>query len=101
MGVTTVDTATLHLGEARNKNPSRLKSKALKALELKPRFVLGHDVFMDKVETLCRRALIGRLEYCSLSKEEWVDWATIHWKPVINYVPTIILLANNCLMVVL
>ena len=49
------------------------KAKALKALEENYQYVLGHDVYLDKVETLCRRALIGRLEYVSLSKEEWVE----------------------------
>ena len=38
--------------------------------------------------------------YCSLCKEEWVDWATIHWKPIIHYVPTISLLANRWLVFV-
>ena len=38
--------------------------------------------------------------YCSLSKEEWVDSATIHWKPIIHYVPTISLLANRWLVFV-
>ena len=61
---------------------------------------MGHDVYMDKVETLCRRALIERREYYSLSKEEWVEWATIHWKPIIHYVPTVSLLANNWLVFV-
>ena len=79
---------------------SRHKAKALKALNLKPRYVLGHDVFMDKVETLCSRALIGRLEYYSMSREGWVEWATSHWKPLIHYVPTISLLANRWLVFV-
>ena len=52
---------------------SRHKAKALKASAHKPRFSLGHDVFMDRVESLCRRALIGRLEYISMSKDGWVD----------------------------
>ena len=79
---------------------SRCKTKALKALDSKRRYVLGHDVFFDKVETLCCRALIGRLEYCSMSKEEWIDWATVHWKPIIHYIPTINLLANKWLVFV-
>ena len=62
--------------------------------------MLGHNILIGKVENLCRRALIGRLEYDSMSKEEWVLWATAHWKPIINYVPTIILLANNGLVFV-
>ena len=51
--------------------------KSSKALDSKRRYVLGRDVYFDKVETLCCRALIGRLEYASISKEEWVDWETI------------------------
>ena len=67
---------------------------------MKPRYVLGHDVFMDKVETLCSRALIGGLDYCSMSKEGWVNWDTSYWKPLIHYVPTISLLANSWLVFV-
>ena len=55
---------------------------------------------MDMVETLCCRALIGRLEYFSMSKEGWVDWETLHWKPLIHYVPSISLLANKWLVFV-
>ena len=72
----------------------------LKALDLKHWFVLGHDVYMEKVETLCRRTLIRRQEYCSLTKEEWVKWATIDWKPIIQYVPTVSILANKWLIFV-
>ena len=55
---------------------------------------------LDRVSELCQRALIGRLEYCSLNKEEWVSWATQHWKPILTYVPTISLLANRWLVFV-
>ena len=58
--------------------PLGVKPKPLRAPDMKPWFLLGHDVFMDKVETLCSRALIGRLKYCSMSKEGWVEWATSH-----------------------
>ena len=97
MGAPTDASRNIHLGKGRNLRSSRRKAKALKAIELKPHFVLGHDVFMEKVETLCRRALIGRLEYCTMSKEGWVDWATSHWKPLIHYVPSISLLAGFCI----
>ena len=56
----------------------RRKDKALKTLDLKRQFVLGHDIYMEKVGSLCRRTLIGRKEYCSLSKDAWINWATIH-----------------------
>ena len=49
---------------------------------------------IDRVSELCHCALIGRLEYCLMDKEEWVAWATLHWKPILTYVPTISLLAN-------
>ena len=55
---------------------------------------------MDKVETLCRRALIGRLEYCTMLKEGWVEWKTLSWKPLIHYVPSISLPANRWLVFV-
>ena len=47
----------------------RQKAKAHKILEGKLRFVVGRDVYMDRVEALCSRALIGRLEYCSMDKK--------------------------------
>ena len=47
----------------------RRKAKAHKILEGKLRFVVGHDVYMDRVEALCSCALIGRLEYCSMDKK--------------------------------
>ena len=35
-----------------------------------------------------------------MSKEGWVDWATLHWKPLIHYVRSISLLANKSLVFV-
>ena len=35
-----------------------------------------------------------------MTKEEWVDWATIHWNPIIHYIPTISLLTNKWLVFV-
>ena len=57
-------------------------------------FVLGHDIFMDRVSLLCSGALIEKLEYCTMGKKDWVDWAIEHWKPLIDYIPTISLLSN-------
>ena len=47
----------------------RRKAKAYKALEGKLRFVVGHDVYMERVEALYSRALIGILEYCQMDKK--------------------------------
>ena len=55
---------------------------------------------MERVGELSHKVLIGRLEYRRLGKKEWVDWATTHWKPLINYVPTISLLAKGWLVFV-
>ena len=57
---------------------TRRNSKAVKALEAKCNYVLGRDVYMDKVEALCYRALVGRLEYYNLNKKKQVEWDTIH-----------------------
>ena len=35
-----------------------------------------------------------------MNKEEWVSWETTHWKPILNYTPTISLLANRWLVIV-
>ena len=79
---------------------SRRKVKAVKALDSKCRYVLDRDVLMNKVESLCCRALIGCLECCLMNKEEWLVWTKLHWKPLLDYVPTISLLANKWLIFV-
>ena len=47
----------------------RRKAKTYKNLEGKLRYVVGRDIYMDRVEALSRRALIGRLEYVSMEKK--------------------------------
>ena len=54
------------------------KTKAIKALEAKRHFVLGWDIFLDKVEMLCNHALVSQLEYCKFEIDVWVVWATHH-----------------------
>ena len=49
------------------------KEKSIKAQEGCLRYVLGHDIFMEQVDALCARALIDRLEYCSMGKKDWID----------------------------
>ena len=53
-----------------------------------------------RVSSLCRHALIGRLEYFSLGKKEWIEWASVHWKPLLTYLPTISLLEKGWLVFV-
>ena len=76
------------------------KSKCIKASAERYRYVLGHDIFLDRVSTLCSRALVGRLEYCKMDKQAWVSWATDNWKPLFNYVPTISLLSRGWIVIV-
>lgn len=76
------------------------KSKCIKAAAERFRYVLGHDIFLDRVSTLCSRALIGRLEYCKMDKLSWVSWATENWKPLFDYVPTISLLSRGWIVFV-
>ena len=56
----------------------RRKTKLIKSLATKQICVLGQDVYMDKVKALCSRALVGRLEYCKMNKDAYVEWATQH-----------------------
>ena len=49
---------------------------------------------LDRVSELSHRALIGRLEYVNMNKDEWVAWVTVHSKSILNYVSTSSLLAN-------
>ena len=79
----------------------RRKVKGIKALAGKFHYVLGHDIFMDRVEYLCTRALVGGLEYCHMGNKEWVEWATEHWKPLLTYIPTISMLSNGWIVFVL
>ena len=78
----------------------RRSAKAHKVREGKLRFVLGRDIYMERAEELCKRALIGRLEYTQMGKEEWLSWAAENWKPLFSYTPSISLLANNWLVIV-
>ena len=55
---------------------------------------------MDRVEALSRRALIGRLEYASMEKKDWVSWASKYWKPFLTYVPSISLLVRGWIVFV-
>ena len=78
----------------------RRKAKAYKILEGKLRYVVGRDIYLDKVEALSRRALIGRLEYVSMEKKDWFSWETEHWNPFLTYVPAISLLARGWIVFV-
>ena len=75
-------------------------TKCIRAQEGRLHYVLERDIFMDHVSSLCAHALVGRLEYCRLDKAAWVDWASKHWKPLIDYLPTISLLANGWILFV-
>ena len=78
----------------------RRHAKNIKTHEGKFRFVFGHDIFMDRVSSLCTRALIGRLEYCRLGKKAWIDWAMDFCKPLLTYTSTISLLLNGWIVFV-
>ena len=43
---------------------------------------------------------MGRLEYCKLGKQAWVDWACDFWKPLLTYIPTISLLSKGWIVFV-
>ena len=73
------DVSTLPLSDVSLAHHCRhRKAKALKTLEGKLRFVVGRDVYMDRVEALCSCALIGRLEYYNMDKKAWFSWASEH-----------------------
>ena len=74
------------------------KTKALKDMESKCIFVRGRDIYMDKVESLCSRELVGHLEYCKIGKEEWVVWETQHRKSLLDYVPIVSRIENGLLV---
>ena len=70
-------------------------AKNIKTLEGKFCYVLSHDVYMERVTSMCSKALVGRVEYFRMSKKAWVNCAQEHWKPLLTYIPTISLLANG------
>ena len=76
------------------------RSKCIKAQEGCFQYVLGHDIFMECVSSLCTRALVSRLEYCRMNKAAWVEWASEHWKQLFDYIPTISLLSNGWIVFV-
>lgn len=47
--------------------PRKRHAKSIKTHDGRFRFVLGHDIYMDRVSSLCSRALVGRL-----STVDWV-----------------------------
>ena len=73
----------------------RRKAKAHKVLKGKLRYVVGWDIYLDRVEALCSRVLIERLEYASMDKKELFAWEIEHWKPFLSYVPAISLLVRG------
>ena len=89
-----------NLSPSRQRSRPRRSAKALKVREGKLRFVLGKDIFLDRVEALCKHALIGRLEYTRMEKNNWQLWATENWKPMFSYTPSISLLARGWIVIV-
>ena len=82
------------------RNRRRRQNKTLKAREGRLGFVVGRDVYLDRIDALCARALIGRLEYAALDKKQWVEWASERWKPLIKYLPTTSLLVKGWIVFV-
>ena len=48
----------------------RRKTKSLKARDGTLDFVVGRDIYLDRIHALCSRALIGRLEYASMDNKK-------------------------------
>ena len=78
----------------------RRHAKNIKTHEGRFRFVLGQDIFMDRVSSLCTRALVRHLEYYRMGKKAWIDWAMDFWKPLLTYTLTISLLSNGWIVFV-
>ena len=55
---------------------------------------------MERVSSLCTRALVSRLDYCRMNKASWVNWASENWKPLFDYILTISLLSNGWIVFV-
>ena len=48
----------------------RRKSKTLRARDGKLDFVVGRDIYLDRIKALCTKSLIGRLEYASMDNKK-------------------------------
>lgn len=88
--------------ESRASSLHRRKHHARNIKTLKGGFyyVVGHDILMDRVTSLCSQALVGCLEYCCLGKKAWIDWAADYWKLLLTYIPTISILSNGWIVFV-
>ena len=56
---------------------------------------------MDRVESMCLLVLVGLIEYSKLNEEELTAWLAKHCKPLINCVPSVSLLANGWMVLIL
>ena len=59
--------------------------------------VLGHDINMDRVASLCSQAFVGILEYISLNMMDLLKWVCNSWKPLLGYFPNVSMLVDMCL----
>ena len=57
-------------GQHADRYRRRRKTKSLKARDGTLDFVVGRDIYLDRINALCSRALIGRLEYASMDNKK-------------------------------
>jgi hypothetical protein len=63
--------------------------KVWKPKQRHPRLTLGMDVELSEACNLALCALVGRLAYKEKCKQNFADWISTHWKPVLGYLPKI------------
>lgn len=65
----------------------RRRQKALKARDGLEQFFIEEDSNLDRIELLARRAIVGRMEFTSGSKEELLEWVNKQWTPLLGLPP--------------
>lgn len=80
--------ATLASHEARHvggDKRGRHKHHAIKITTLTPFLSFGHDVLIDRVISLQKRALVGKWHFVELGEGEMRNWVETKWKLLLGY----------------
>jgi len=62
-----------------------------------PILSFGHDVLLDHITSLQKRALVGRWYFSEIDEVEMRQWLAKKWKILVGYVPTVVKLMGGCI----
>lgn len=55
--------------------------------------IFGHDVLIDYVHSVQKRALVGRWDCTEIMEGNMHYWVEMKWKTLLGYMPTVVRLA--------